>query len=51
VKQLVYDGLGRDVDTHLGAHRRALQECFGSHDHREGVAAFLERRNPEFTGH
>jgi len=50
IKRLVYDGLGRDVDTHLTAHRRALQECFGSDDHHEGVTAFLERREPTFTG-
>lgn len=50
VKQLLYDGLGRDVAAHLGAHRQLLQECFGSDDHREGVAAFLERRSPSFTG-
>lgn len=50
LKQLVYDGLGRDVDAHLVEHHRALLECFGSDDHREGVAAFLERREPTFTG-
>lgn len=50
VKQLVYAGLGRDLPEHLAAHREALQECFGSADHREGVAAFLERREPQFTG-
>jgi 2-(1,2-epoxy-1,2-dihydrophenyl)acetyl-CoA isomerase len=50
VKQLIYDGLGRDVDSHLTANRHALEECFGSADHREGVAAFLERREPKFTG-
>ncbi|MGH3743457.1 MAG: enoyl-CoA hydratase/isomerase family protein [Mycobacteriales bacterium] len=49
-KRLVYDGLGRDRDDHLTAHRTALTECFGSADHREGVASFLERREPHFTG-
>lgn len=49
-KRLVYDGLGRDRAEHLTAHRAALTECFGSADHREGVAAFLERRDPRFTG-
>jgi enoyl-CoA hydratase/carnithine racemase len=50
MKRLVYDGLGRDRDDHLTAHRAALTECFGSADHQEGVAAFLERREPRFTG-
>jgi 2-(1,2-epoxy-1,2-dihydrophenyl)acetyl-CoA isomerase len=29
---------------------QALQECFKSADHKEGVAAFLERREAQFTG-
>lgn len=49
-KQLMYDGLARSADDHLAAHRAALQACFGSADHKEGVASFLERRPPQFTG-
>jgi enoyl-CoA hydratase/carnithine racemase len=50
IKQLVYDGLGRDVGAHMVAHAEALAACFASEDHREGVAAFLERRPAAFTG-
>jgi enoyl-CoA hydratase len=50
IKELVYRGLERDVDVHMTHHRQALQECFGSQDHAEGVASFLERRAPRFTG-
>jgi enoyl-CoA hydratase len=50
IKELVYAGLERDVPAHLRAHAKALQECFQSADHREGVAAFLDRRDPRFTG-
>lgn len=50
VKRLVYDGLGLDRADHAAASHAALTECFGSADHREGVAAFLERRDPHFTG-
>jgi enoyl-CoA hydratase len=50
IKELVYRGLERDVGAHMRAHVRVLQECFRSEDHREGVAAFLERREARFTG-
>lgn len=50
VKELTYRGLDRGLDEHLRHHREALEACFRSADHREGVAAFLERRQPRFTG-
>lgn len=49
-KQLLYAGLERTTDEHMAAHRDALAACFTSEDHREGVAAFLERREANFTG-
>lgn len=50
VKQLVLEGLARDVGEHMRHHVEALSACFKSDDHREGVAAFLERRPAVFTG-
>lgn len=50
IKALVYEGLGSEVGAHIERHTRALAECFGSEDHREGVASFLERRDAHFTG-
>ena len=50
IKQLVYEGLGRDLPDHMASHTTALAACFKSNDHREGVAAFLERRPATFSG-
>ena len=49
-KELLYAGMFRAVDEHVRETARLLQECFVSDDHREGVAAFLERRPAVFTG-
>ena len=49
-KELVYGGMFRPVEEHLRETARLLEECFRSDDHREGVAAFLERRAAAFTG-
>jgi len=50
IKSLVHGGLTSSIDDHMVRHTRALAECFKSDDHREGVAAFLERRPAHFTG-
>jgi enoyl-CoA hydratase len=50
IKALVYPGLARSQAEHMQAHAEALRACFGSDDHREGVAAFLEKRAARFTG-
>jgi 2-(1,2-epoxy-1,2-dihydrophenyl)acetyl-CoA isomerase len=49
-KQLMYAGLDRDAATHLRHNREAMAVCFASEDHKEGVASFLERRDPHFVG-
>jgi enoyl-CoA hydratase len=50
IKQLVWRGLERDVAGHMAVHVEALQACFKSEDHKEGVASFLERRPANFVG-
>jgi len=50
IKSLVYEGLGAEVDQHMANHTDRLAECFRSEDHKEGVAAFLEKRPANFVG-
>lgn len=50
IKELVYQGMERDLGSHMREHVQALQSCFRSEDHKEGVASFLERRPARFTG-
>jgi enoyl-CoA hydratase/carnithine racemase len=49
-KQLIYSGMHNSLDVHVRETARLLNECFHSEDHKEGVAAFLERRPAKFTG-
>jgi enoyl-CoA hydratase/carnithine racemase len=37
-------------DEHLECELELIAQAFDTDDHREGVAAFLERRQPVFTG-
>jgi len=50
IKDLVWKGLERDVEGHMGEHLKAMALCFASEDHKEGVASFLERRPAKFVG-
>jgi 2-(1,2-epoxy-1,2-dihydrophenyl)acetyl-CoA isomerase len=50
MKRLVYGGMFNDIPEHARQTAALLAECFGSKDHAEGVAAFLERRPANFTG-
>jgi 2-(1,2-epoxy-1,2-dihydrophenyl)acetyl-CoA isomerase len=49
-KRLVYDAMAGELAPHHARNGAALRECFASDDHREGVAAGLERRPATFTG-
>jgi enoyl-CoA hydratase len=49
-KALLYAGLGRSFEDHVKVNREVMERCFHSDDHKEGVASFLERRAPNFTG-
>ena len=50
IKRLLYQGLSRDVATHLSDNVATMTRMFQSADHKEGVASFLEKRDPVWTG-
>ncbi len=50
LKDLVYRGLERDLGSHMANHVESLKTCFKSEDHKEGVMAFLEKREANFVG-
>lgn len=49
-KQALNDALRVPVDEGLGMEMEAFLRCFRSDDAREGVAAFIEKREANFTG-
>ena len=50
LKELVNHSYAKPREQHLQENIAALTECQLSDDHREGVAAFLEKRPAVFTG-
>jgi 2-(1,2-epoxy-1,2-dihydrophenyl)acetyl-CoA isomerase len=49
-KRLLWDGVGASVADQLPAESRTVSELSGTADAREGLAAVIERRAPEFEG-
>jgi 2-(1,2-epoxy-1,2-dihydrophenyl)acetyl-CoA isomerase len=49
-KRLLWDGLGRSVEDSLPDEARTVSELSGTEDAREGLAAVIEKRPPEFKG-
>jgi 2-(1,2-epoxy-1,2-dihydrophenyl)acetyl-CoA isomerase len=50
VKRLMRQSFERDLPSQLSLERDAFQACAESHDFREGVLAFLDKRRPQFQG-
>jgi len=50
-KQLLYSSYERQFEAQLQAEAEAFASCALTHDFAEGVAAFIQKRRPEFTGH
>ncbi|MGA8028601.1 MAG: 2-(1,2-epoxy-1,2-dihydrophenyl)acetyl-CoA isomerase PaaG [Bryobacteraceae bacterium] len=50
IKQAIYSSAKHTLDRQLDLERDFMRELGYSNDFREGVAAFLEKRVPQFTG-
>ncbi|MPZ98930.1 MAG: enoyl-CoA hydratase [Dehalococcoidia bacterium] len=50
IKQLVMRGFEQDLPEHMSLASRAQDLARLTDDHREGVRAFIEKRDPQFTG-
>jgi enoyl-CoA hydratase len=49
-KEAVLRGMDAALDTGLALETKAIQILFSSLDQKEGMAAFIEKRKPKFTG-
>jgi enoyl-CoA hydratase len=50
IKEVVQRGPDEPLETALGLERKAFIQLFDSEDQKEGMRAFLEKRQPKFTG-
>jgi 2-(1,2-epoxy-1,2-dihydrophenyl)acetyl-CoA isomerase len=50
IKKMLRESWGQSLDSELDRQRDAMRELGYSDDYREGVAAFMEKRKPNFTG-
>ena len=51
MKELANRALGGDHEENLAAEGKTFGELFSTEDAKEGLAAFVEKREPKFVGH
>jgi len=50
IKKMIRESWGQSLDSELDRQRDAMRELGFTRDYHEGVAAFMEKRKPTFTG-
>ena len=50
IKEAVLQGMDASLDAGLTLETKSIQLLFASDDQKEGMAAFVEKRKPKFTG-
>ncbi|MEO1533418.1 MAG: enoyl-CoA hydratase-related protein, partial [Pseudomonadota bacterium] len=50
VKEAIVQGESASLEAGLMLERKAFQLLFATEDRREGMAAFIEKRRPDFKG-
>ena len=51
VKMMIHEGYQQDLAAHLPLSTRALAITRQTYDHKEGIQAFIEKREPKFRGY
>ena len=50
MKEQIYNAQGETIKENLDSSMTAMLESFESDDFKEGVAHYMEKREPKFTG-
>ena len=49
-KEAINRGIETDIETGIAVEASLFGLCFATADQKEGMAAFLQKRKPDFTG-